>query len=54
VDGGHAEFLGDREVHRGVVGENALARLRSQEWADRTAAILAPYLPALAETQALS
>ena len=27
MDGGHAEFLGDREVRRDVVGENALARL---------------------------
>src|SRR5690348_2996096 len=26
VDRGHAELLGDREVRRGVVGENALAR----------------------------
>jgi len=26
MDGGHAELLGDREVRRGVVGENALAR----------------------------
>jgi hypothetical protein len=30
VDGGHAEFLGDREVRRGVVGENALARRNAE------------------------